>query len=133
VLCSIQQDEFALRLRPATRRSLERRPRSPASELPKTHAWYEQGIPGARDLLLRPFQEDSLVLRSVAGQEDLAVVPFRQLVGCRAGGCMYAASDEAGMHLRMISSARLQDAARGAGTATPTTSTSAPLHETARR
>ncbi|HSJ13806.1 MAG TPA: hypothetical protein VK939_05295 [Longimicrobiales bacterium] len=112
--CDLQERAFSLVLRAETRRALAARRRFPAAGIPGTHAWYEERVPGRPDLLLRAFREDSLVVRRLDGREDLAVLPFLRLIGCRAGGCLYAEPVDPGVRLRLLSAAALADVARTA-------------------
>ena len=112
--CDLQDRAFALVLRAETRRALAARPRFPAGGIPGSHAWYEERVPGQPDLVLRAFREDSLVVRRLDGREDLAVLPFLRLIGCRAGGCLYAEPVDSGVRLRLLSTATLAGVARTA-------------------
>jgi hypothetical protein len=105
--CTIQDRAFPLRLRPATRRALERRLHGPGARLPQHFAWYEERFPGRTDLLLRPFSEDSVVVRHADGSADLAVLPLSGLVGCRAGGCVYSEPAAETLRLRLLPAATL--------------------------
>ena len=123
-LCEPVLRLFRLELSAATRTSLEAaRRRSPlaagALRIPETHPPYVERVAlpsGAA--WLRGYSEDSLVLRAVGGNRDLAVLPYHGLLGCRRAGCLWADNSVVdGVRLRFLPMSALDSLARTAGPA----------------
>ena len=119
-LCDDGLRPFRLELSGRTRANLEaRRRRSPlaaaALRIPDAHPPYvERVVLPAGDAWLRGYAEDSLVLRLVGDDRDLAVLPYHGLIGCRRSGCLWTSIETDGVHVRFLATAALDSLARRA-------------------
>lgn len=58
-------------------------------------AYMERLVTPVGDFVLRPFSVDSVLLQRAGGDyEDVAVLPFNTLVGCKAAGCLWVEEAE---------------------------------------
>jgi hypothetical protein len=112
-----------LELSAKTRASIEaKRRRNPLSagplRIPAHHPPYmERVVLAAGDGWLRGWSEDSLVLRLIGDDRDLAVLPHRGLIGCRRSGCLWATHEVAGVRIRFLPIRTLDSLAWAAGRA----------------
>lgn len=120
-LCDARLRPFRLELSPETRASLEgRRRRSPLAAgpltIPRMHPFYvERVVLQTGDGWLRSWAEDSLVLRLINDERDLAVLPYRGLIGCRRNGCLWAFNELEGVRITFLPLAVLDSLARSGG------------------
>jgi len=116
--CEDGQRPFRLELSERTRASLEERRRlSPlmadALRIPDRHpAYVERVVLAAGDAWLRSYSEDSLVLRLIGDERDVAVLPYRGLIGCRRLGCLWAVSSLDGASITLYRTTLLDSLAR---------------------
>ena len=119
-MCANAVRPFRLELSERTRTAPEAgRRRNPhaagALHIPATHPIYiERVVLSAGDAWLRGWSEDSLVIRQVGEERDLAVVPYHGLLGCRRSGCLWAAIGTEGVRVRFLPTAVLDSLARRA-------------------
>jgi hypothetical protein len=120
-LCDDGLRPHRLDLSARTRAAIEARLRRHPSlagpmRIPDEHPPYvERLVLAMGDAWLRGWAEDSLVLRLVGDDRDLAVLPYRGIVGCRRSGCLWATHEVNGVRLRFLPIGTLDSLARSGG------------------
>lgn len=113
-VCDDRLRPYRLELSARTRAGLEaRRRRTPAAaavlRIPERHPPYvERVVLASGDAWLRGYSEDSLVLRLIGDDRDLAVLPYRGLLGCRRSGCLWSEIGTEGVWIRFLPRASLE-------------------------